>query len=277
MPEWRSGQFINGGNAPSHPQFKDSSTGREVRAQIAITRNGITKASSDKAPPEGGVLARGKQRFPDLPSEHVSETALVQMMRSLRARPRIEMSLEMAGDVTRHLSRQDACLRLALRALGILERVNEPLFMSNLELYDRKRPPVGVRSQNLLRPAELDLVDEMLRRRFSKSAPPRSNRLGRAESMRLYFLACPRNGLAGGSACRHPLDEGFNTPGRRWLFVIYERPLRSGPRCIITALSGSTRAPWGPFQRFVYPITPQNERPAISGSCPQPRSAKART
>ena len=32
-------------------------------------------------------------------------------------------------------------MRLALRALGILERVNEPLFMSNLEIYDRKRPP----------------------------------------------------------------------------------------------------------------------------------------
>ena len=29
-----------------------------MRAQIAITRNGITQASSDKSPPEGGVLAR---------------------------------------------------------------------------------------------------------------------------------------------------------------------------------------------------------------------------
>ena len=32
------------------------------------------------------------------------------------------MSLEMAGNVTRHLSRQDACLRLALRALAFSSR-----------------------------------------------------------------------------------------------------------------------------------------------------------
>ena len=56
----------------------------------------------------------------------VSETALVQMIRSLRALyPDFKMSLEMAGNITRHLSLQDTCLRLALRALGILERVNE--------------------------------------------------------------------------------------------------------------------------------------------------------
>ena len=62
------------------------------------------------------------------------------MMRSLRALdPGFEMSLEMAN-ITRHLSRQDTCLR---PALGILERVNEPLFMSNLESYDRKRPPTA--------------------------------------------------------------------------------------------------------------------------------------
>ena len=45
-----------------------------------------------------------------------------------------------------------------MRALGILERVNEPLFMSNLEIYDRKRPPTGMLSQNLLKLVELDLA-----------------------------------------------------------------------------------------------------------------------
>jgi len=131
-----------------------------MRAQIAITRNGITQASSDKSPPEGGVLARRTNGdFLISLHRHVSETALVQMMRSLRALdPGFEMSLEMAGNITRHLSRQDTCLRLALRALGILERVNEPLFMSNLEIYDRKRPPTGMLSQNLLKLAELDLA-----------------------------------------------------------------------------------------------------------------------
>ena len=119
-----------------------------MRAQIAITRNGITQASADKAPPEGGVLARRTNGdFLISLHRHVSETALVQMMRSLRALdPSFEMSLEIAGNITRNLSRQDACMRLALRALGILERVNEPLFMSNLEIYDCKRLPAGMRS-----------------------------------------------------------------------------------------------------------------------------------
>ena len=124
-----------------------------MRAQIAITPNGITQTSSDKSPPEGGVLAqRTNGDFLISLHRHVSETALVQMMRSLHAPdPGFEMNLEMAGNITRHLSRQDACLRLALRALGILERVNEPLFMINLEIYDRKQQPTGIRSQNLLK------------------------------------------------------------------------------------------------------------------------------
>ena len=61
-------------------------------------------------------------------------------------------------ETTRHLSRQDTCLRLALRAPGILERVNEPLSISNLEIYEHKRPPKGMLSQNLLKLAELDLA-----------------------------------------------------------------------------------------------------------------------
>ena len=67
------------------------------------------------------------------------------MMRSLRALdPGFEMSLEMAGNITRHLSRQDTCLRLALRALGILERENEPLFMRILnELSDGRERSVS--------------------------------------------------------------------------------------------------------------------------------------
>ena len=57
-----------------------------MRAQIAITRNGITQASSDKSPREGGVLARWTNKdFLISLHRHVSETALVQMKRSLRA------------------------------------------------------------------------------------------------------------------------------------------------------------------------------------------------
>ena len=48
-----------------------------MRAQIAITRNGITQASSDKAPPEGGVLARRTNGdFLISLHRHVSETTL---------------------------------------------------------------------------------------------------------------------------------------------------------------------------------------------------------
>ena len=114
-----------------------------MRAQIAITRNGITQASADKAPPEGGVLARRTNGdFLISLHRHVSETAFVQMMHSLRALdPSFEMSLEMAGNITRNLSLQDACMRLALRALGILERLNEPLFMSNREIMTASGRP----------------------------------------------------------------------------------------------------------------------------------------
>ena len=111
-----------------------------MRAQIAITRNGITQASSDKSPPEGGVLARRTNGdFLISLHRHVSETAPVQMMRSLRALdPGFEMSLEMAGNITRHLSRQDTCLRLALRTLRILERVHELSDGRERSVFDSK-------------------------------------------------------------------------------------------------------------------------------------------
>ena len=36
--------------------------------------------------------------------------------------------------------------------------MNEPLFMSNLEIYERKRPPTDMLTQNLLKRALLDLA-----------------------------------------------------------------------------------------------------------------------
>ena len=236
-----------------------------MRAQIAITRNGITQASSDKSPPEGGVPARRTNGdFLISLHRHVSETALVQMMRSLRALdPGFEMSLEMAGNITRHLSRQDTCLRLALRALGILERVNEPLFMSNLEIYDRKRPPTGMLSQNLLKLAELDLPARMRRQRFSVSAAAIENlvSVGQNRSMRLYFLVCPRR-QTGRRRCRPPasLDEGFDSPGGRWLPSSMRRPSHTA-RSTTTALSGSMVAPEA-IPAICLSGHAQNERPS---------------
>ena len=199
-----------------------------MRAQIAITRNGITKARSDKSPPEGGELARRTNG--DLLislHRHVNETALVQMMRSLRAlEPGFEMNLEMVRNITRHLSCQ-ACLQLALRVLGILERVNEPLFMSNLEIYDRKRPPTGMLSQNLLKFAELDLAGKdapTALLEVSAAAIENLVSVGQNRSMRLYFLALPEetDWPAEVPATGVPLDEGFDSPGGRWLSIIYE-------------------------------------------------------
>jgi len=161
-----------------------------MRAQIAITRNGITQASSDKSPPEGGVLARRTNGdFLISLHRHVNETALVQMMRSLRA-------------------------------LGILERVNEPLFMSNLEIYDRKRPPTGMLSQNLLKLAELDLAGKdapTALLEVSAAAIENLVSVGQNRSMRLYFLALPEETgwPAEVPATGVPLDEGFNSPGGR--------------------------------------------------------------
>ncbi len=56
-----------------------------MRAQIAITRNGINQASSDKSLPEGGVLARRTNGDFLIPlHRHVSETALSQHLAILR-------------------------------------------------------------------------------------------------------------------------------------------------------------------------------------------------
>ena len=67
-----------------------------MRSQIAITRGGITKASTGKVPPEGGVLARRVNgSFTVSLHRKVSEKALVQLLRSLRALdPEFRMTLE---------------------------------------------------------------------------------------------------------------------------------------------------------------------------------------
>lgn len=118
-----------------------------MRAQIAITRSGVTQASNGKTVPDGGAMVRrtNGEFFISL-HRKVSETALIQLMRTLRALDAdFEMNLEAAGHMTRHLTRQEVCLRLALRGLNIIERASEPLFMSNLELFDDSRQPPACR------------------------------------------------------------------------------------------------------------------------------------
>jgi len=240
-----------------------------MRAQIAITRSGVTQASKGKAIPEGGAMVR-RTNGEFLISLHrkVSETALIQLMRTLRAiEPDFEMNLEAAGHLTRQLNRQELCLRLALRGLSIIERASEPLFMSNLELFDGSRPPPALRSRNLMRLASLQLTGKDAPTALLEASTANISNLvsvGQNRAMRLYFLALPEepDWPPGLPSTGVPLDEAMDTPFGRWLSVLYEaafaiqHPLYH--HGFIRVEGGTLR----PFQRFVYPITPHHDRPS---------------
>ena len=262
---------MQSGGVPIHTRCQKGLLYRQdtMRAQIAITRTGVTQASNGKAIPEGGALAR-RTNGEFLISLHrkVSETALIQMMRTLRALdPDFRMNLEVAGHLTRHLTRQEICLRLALRGLSIVERANEPLFMSNLELFDAARPPPSLRSRNMMRLATLDLADKDAPTALLEASSADIVNLvsvGQNRSMRLYFLARPDDAdwPPGVPATGAPIDEAMDTPAGRWLAVLYEaafaiqKPLFH--HGFLRVDGGALR----PFQRFVYPITPRNDRPS---------------
>lgn len=165
-----------------------------MRAKIAITRTGVTQASSNHEPPDKGVLARRTNgNFRVTLHRKVSETALVQLLRSLRAlAPDFEMSLETGGRPTEQLTRQQACHHIALRALGTLERANEAAFMSNLELFDAMLPQMSLQSKNLLHLAKLDLANKDAPTALMQASTANIKNLvsvGQNRSMRLYFLA----------------------------------------------------------------------------------------
>ena len=87
-----------------------------MRAQIAITRNGITKASSDNSPPEGGVPARRTNGdFLISLHRHMSETALSQHLARLRRANIIRMRRE---SQTVYYSIDDSDVLRILRLLG---------------------------------------------------------------------------------------------------------------------------------------------------------------
>ena len=131
-----------------------------MRSQIAITRSGVTKASTGKAPPDGGVLARRVNgNFTITLHRKVSEMALVQLLRSLRAlSPEFRMTLDTSDRSHEDLTRRLACHRIALQATGIIERANEPMFMSNIELLSDVPSPPMLQSENLLKLAGLKLA-----------------------------------------------------------------------------------------------------------------------
>ena len=169
-----------------------------MRAQIAITRNGITQASTGTTPPEGGALARRANRdFQILLHRKVSESALINLMRALRAVDAgMVMTLVTAGSSTKGLSRQELCLQLTLRALGIIETENESLFMSNLELFNAARPQTTIQSKNLLRLAKLPLAGKdapTALMQVSAAGIKNLVSVGQNRSMRLYYLALPES------------------------------------------------------------------------------------
>ena len=153
-----------------------------MRAQIAITRTGVTQASSNHEPPDGGVLARRTNGdFRVTLHRKVSETALVQLLRSLRAlAPDFQMSLEMGDRPVEQLTRQQAYHHIALRALGTLERTNETAFMSNLELLDSMLPPTSLNRTTCSASPNSTLPTRTRRQPSCRQAPPTSKTLFRS-------------------------------------------------------------------------------------------------
>ena len=239
-----------------------------MRPQIAITRTGITQASSTLAPPDGGALARRTNGdFRVTLHRKVSEAALVQLLRSLRAlAPDFQMSLETETKLAEHLTRRQACHHIALRALGTLERAHEAAFISNLELFDSRSPPSSLQSENLLRLANLDLDGKDAPVALMQVSAANIRNLvsvGQNRSMRLYFLAHPWEFVWPASLPESgtPIDEGMDTPSLRWLTLVYEAALAIQTPLFQHGFLRLHGGPMRPFQRFVYPITPQ-ERPS---------------
>ena len=179
-----------------------------MRAQIAITRTGVTQASSNHEPPDGGVLARPTNGdFRVTLHRKVSETALVQLLRSLRAlAPDFEMSLETGDRPAKQLTRQQACHHIALRALGTLERANEAAFMSNLELFDAMLPPMSLQSEICFALPSSTLPTRTRRQPSCRRVPPTSKTSFRlVRTGRCAFISLPtRQIMHGPRRCRKP-------------------------------------------------------------------------
>ena len=240
-----------------------------MRAQIAITRSGVTQASSSQEPPDGGVLARRTNAdFRVTLHRKVSEAALVQLLRSLRAlAPDFLMSLETGDKLAEQLTRQQACHHIALRALGSIERSNEASFMSNLELFDAMDPPAALQSENLLRLAQLDLAGKDAPTALMQASAADIRNLvsvGQNRSMRLYFLAHPWEFVWPASLPENgtPIDEGADTPSLQWLALVYEAAFAIQAPLFQHGFLRLHGGPMRPFQRFIYPITPPQERPS---------------
>ena len=239
-----------------------------MRAQIAITRNGITRASTGTTPPDGGALARRVNGdFQVSLHRRISEAALINLMRALRANePGLPMNLHVDGNVKQRLSRSELCLQLALRALGNIERNHEALFMSNLELV-RPETIKSLNSDNLLRLARLDLQGLDAPSALMKVSAAQINNLvsvGQNRSMRLYFLALPAevDWPSGLPEIGAPLDEVTDSVPCRWLSMLYEVAMAIQEPLYHHGFICIGPAGMRPFKRIISPVTPQNDRPS---------------
>ena len=87
--------------------------------------------------------------------------------------------------------------------------------------------------------------------------------VGQNRSMRLYFLALPVDPTwpTGLPSTGVPLDETLESPSGRWLSIIYEAAFAVQVPLYHHGFLRITGGALRPFQRFVYPITPPQERP----------------
>ena len=248
--------------------WTDGRSSDKMRAQIAITRSGVTRASTSASPPDGGALARRANGvFHVSLHRRVSEAALINLMRALRAiEPGFPMNLRVDSLLQQGLSRSELCLQLALRALGDIERKNEALFMSNLELV---RPDTlkSLNSPNLLRLAQLDLSNLDAPSALMKASAARVSNLvsvGQNRSMRLYFLALPIevDWPATLPDIGTPLDEANDSVPCRWLSTLYESAMAIQAPLYHHGFIRIGPAGMRPFKRIIHPITPQNDRPS---------------
>ena len=248
--------------------WTDGRSAGKMRAQIAITRGGVTKASTSASPPEGGALAkRANGTFQISLHRRITESALINLMRALRAiEPELPMNLRVDAQLQQGLSRSELCLQLALRALGDIERNNEALFMSNLELV-QPATLKSLTSSNLLRLAQLDMNNMDAPSALMKASAARVSNLvsvGQNRSMRLYFLALPAevDWPASLPDIGVPLDEETDSVPCRWLSTLYEAAMAIQAPLYHHGFIRIGPAGMRPFKRIIQPITPQNDRPS---------------
>ena len=101
--------------------WTDGRSSDKMREQIAITRSGVTRASTSASPPDGGALAkRANGVFHVSLHRRVSEAALINLMRALRAiEPGFPMNLRVDSLLQQGLSRSELCLDEGKRSAGI--------------------------------------------------------------------------------------------------------------------------------------------------------------